>query len=200
MQEEKFSPQESLHLISETISKAKASYHDTGIGPILWGCVVTICGLVSFYASMYKISWLYSVWFLTIIAIVPQILISIKERKQRKFVSHNDVATSAIWTTFGFSMMVLSIIENIMRAKYDLGMHSAVYMLVYGIPTIITGSICNIKSMVVGGILCWIFAIASTFFPYPFPLLFMAASAVVAWLIPGLMVNAKYRKQKAANV
>ena len=29
--------QESLSLISEMINKAKTSYHDSGIGPILWG-------------------------------------------------------------------------------------------------------------------------------------------------------------------
>lgn len=164
MQDEKFSPQQSLHLISETINKAKGSYHDTGIGPILWGCVVTTCGIVSFYASLYKISWLFSVWFLTIIAVVPQIIISAKERKERKFVSFTDSASSAIWITFGFSMMVLSIIESILRAKYGWNMHSAVYMLVYGVPTILTGAICKVKPMLVGGILCWVFAIASTFF------------------------------------
>ncbi len=200
MQEEKFSPQDSLNLISETINKAKASYHDKGIGPILWGCVITVCSLVSFYASKYNINWLYNIWFLTIIAVVPQIIISAKEKKEKKFVSFNDVATSAIWITFGFSMLVLSILENVLRAKYDLGMHSAVYMLVYGVPTIITGLICKLKPMVIGGILCWVFAIASTFFPYPYPLLFMAASAIVAWLIPGLLLYAEYRKQKSVNV
>jgi hypothetical protein len=200
MQEEKFSPQESLNLINETINKAKTSYHDRGIGPILWGCVITVCGLVSFYASKYNIYWLYNVWFLTIIAVVPQIIISAREKKEKKFVSFTDTATSAIWITFGFSMLVLSIIENIMRAKYNLGMHSAVYMLVYGVPTIITGLICKLKPMIFGGILCWLFAIASTFVPYPYPLLFMAASAIAAWLIPGLMLNAEYRKQKNAHV
>jgi hypothetical protein len=200
MQEEKFSPEDSLHLISETINKVKGSYHDKGIGPILWGCVITVCSLVSFYASKYNIYWLYNIWFLTIIAVVPQIIISAKEKKEKKFVSFNDVATNAIWTTFGFSMMVLSILENVLRAKYNWGMHSAVYMLVYGMPTIITGLICKIKPMIIGGILCWVFAITSTFIPYPYPLLFMAASAIVAWLIPGLILNAKYRKQKAVNV
>lgn len=200
MQEEKFSPQESLNLISETINKVKTSYHDTGIGPILWGCVVTVCSIVSFYANLHKIYWLYAVWSLTIVAVVPQIIISAKERKQRKFVSFVDVASGAIWTTFGFSMMVLSILENVLRAKYNWGMHSAVYMLVYGMPTIITGIICKVKPMLIGGILCWVFAIVSAFIPYPYPLLFMAASAIVAWLIPGLILNAKYRKHKAANV
>ncbi len=200
MQEEKFSPQESLNLISETINKVKTSYHDSGVGPILWGCVVMFCSLVSFYASLYKINWLFSVWALTIIAIVPQILISIKEKKQKKFVSYNDAASSAIWTTFGFSMFTISFIDNMLGINYSSHVHGAVYMVIYGIPTIITGMVCNVRPMLWGGILCWVFAVASTFVKYPYPFLFMASSAVAAWLIPGLILSAKYRKQKAANV
>ncbi|MFN8250710.1 MAG: hypothetical protein U0V75_02415 [Ferruginibacter sp.] len=200
MQHENFSPQESLHLIRETINRAKTSYHDKGIGPILWGCVITVCSLVSFYASLHKISWLFSVWFLTIIAVVPQVMISIKERKEKKFVSFNDNATSAIWITFGFSMFTVSIIDNILNAKYGTGIHASVYMLIYGIPTIITGAICNYRIMLWGGILCWVFAATAAFFKYPYPFLFMAGCAIVAWLIPGLLLYSEYRKQQRLNV
>jgi hypothetical protein len=200
MEDNKMTEKESLELISKMIIKAKGSYHDSGIGPVLWGSIITVCSLASFYAAKYNIYWLYYVWFLTIIAVVPQIIISAKEQKEKKFVGFTDAAAGAVWITFGFSMMVLSILENIMRAKYNWGMHSSVYMLVYGIPTIIIGLICKVKPMVIGGIFCWVFAIASTFVPYPYPLLFMAASAIVAWLIPGLLINAKYRKHKTTNV
>lgn len=196
MQQENFSPQESLNLISETINKVKQSYHDSGVGPILWGCVITVCGIVSFFAGFYKKPELYYVWFLVIIAIVPQIFISIRENKQKKFTSFNDVASNAIWTTFGFSMMMITAIEAILESR----VHAAVYMLLYGIPTILTGLICKLRPMLWGGILCWVFAICSLFTKYPYPFLFTAASAVAAWLIPGLMMNNNYRKLKAANV
>ncbi len=200
MQQENFSPQDSLNLISETISKVKQSYHDTGIGPMLWGCVVTICSLVSYYASVHKINWLFNIWFLTIVAIVPQIIISIKEKKEKKHTSYNDAALSAIWTTFGFSMFTISFIDNLLGVYYNYNVHSAIYMLIYGIPTILTGLICKVKPMLWGGILCWVFAVACIPFKYPYPFLFMGAAAIAAWLIPGLILNYRYRKQKAANV
>ncbi len=200
MQEEKFSPQDSLNLISETINKVKASYHDTGIGPILWGCVVTFCSLVSFYAGLKKIDWLFNVWLLTIVAVLPQILISIKEKKQRKFVSYNDAAATVIWITFGFSMFTISMIDNLLRYFNYTSIHASVYMLIYGFPTIIAGGVCKIKPMLWGGILCWVFALTSTPLKFPYPFLFTAACAIVAWLIPGLIMYTKYRKQKAAHV
>lgn len=200
MQEENFSPQESLHLIRQTIDKAKTSYHEKGIGPILWGSVIAFCSLVSFYASLHKINWLFSVWLLTLVAVIPQVMISIKERKEKKFVSFNDSATSVIWTTFGFAMFTISIVDNVLNNKYGTGIHGSVYMLIYGIPTIITGAICNYRLMLWGGILCWVFAVAAAFFSYPYPFLFMAGCGLFAWLIPGLLLHSEYRKQQKANV
>ncbi|MBP6430621.1 MAG: hypothetical protein KA319_02555 [Ferruginibacter sp.] len=196
MNQENFSPQESLQVIESMIKKVKTSYHDTGVGPILWGCVVTICSIVSYFAQLHKHPQWFAIWLLTLVAVIPQIVISVRERKQKKYVTHNDVISGAVWTTFGFSMMVISMIENLGK----LNIHSSVYMLIYGIPTIITGWVCKVKSMIIGGILCWLFSISSVFVDYPYPFLFMAASAIAAWLIPGLLLNYKYRKLKAANV
>jgi hypothetical protein len=194
--EKDFSEKESLELITSMINKVKASYHDTGIGPILWGTVVTVCGIVSFFGMQYKMPGWQFVWMLTIVAIVPQVIISMKEKKERKFTSYNDEAASAIWMTFGGAMFMLAILDSIASLK----IHASIYMLVYGIPTIITGMVLKFKSMLWGGLCCWAFSIASVFFSYPYPFLFTSASAIAAWLIPGIIINNAYRKQKAANV
>ena len=45
-QERKLTEQESLGIITMMINKAKESYHDTGIGAIMWGAVIAICSLI----------------------------------------------------------------------------------------------------------------------------------------------------------
>ena len=45
--------QESLQLIQQMINKAKNSYHEKGIGTMLWGSVITICSLVTFLRLEY---------------------------------------------------------------------------------------------------------------------------------------------------
>ena len=45
-EENKLTEKESLALIATMINKAKDSYHDTGIGAIMWGAVIAICSLV----------------------------------------------------------------------------------------------------------------------------------------------------------
>ncbi len=44
--EKQLTEKESLDLIAKMISKAKDSYHDTGIGAIMWGALIAVCSLV----------------------------------------------------------------------------------------------------------------------------------------------------------
>ncbi len=48
MQEKPLTEQESLMIIQQMINRAKSDFVDTGIGPILWGAVITFCSLVQF--------------------------------------------------------------------------------------------------------------------------------------------------------
>jgi hypothetical protein len=56
------------------------------------------------------------------------------------------------------------------------------------------------KPMLYGGIVCWVLALASNFTNIKIDMLFTAIATTTAWLIPGLILNAKYRKAKQANV
>jgi hypothetical protein len=48
MENKPMTEQESLKLITDMINKTKASFHETGFGPIMWGIVITLCGLLSY--------------------------------------------------------------------------------------------------------------------------------------------------------
>ncbi len=82
-QEKEFTGQESLELISRMITKARKDYYDTGLSALLWGSTITICSLVSFTSFFLKMPELLYVWFLTIVAVIPQVIISIREKKSR---------------------------------------------------------------------------------------------------------------------
>ena len=89
-QEKKLTEQESLHLITMMINKAKESYHDTGIGAIMWGAVIAICSLVRLSEIQFDYKLPFDIYLLTLVAIIPQILITIKEKKERKVKSYDD--------------------------------------------------------------------------------------------------------------
>ena len=64
MEEEKFSEQESLKLISEMIQKAKHSFHENGTSAILWGSVVGIAGIISFAELFWHFYIGFDIWLL----------------------------------------------------------------------------------------------------------------------------------------
>ncbi len=74
---------QSLELITQIINKAKNDYEETGIGALMWGTLVTFCSLITFGNFYWKITWLNYIWFLTLIAVIPQIIISIRSSRKK---------------------------------------------------------------------------------------------------------------------
>lgn len=218
MAEEKMTEQESFLLIQQMINKAKNSYHDTGIGPILWGSVITFCSLVTYFKIEYKFELPFDIWWLTLIAIVPQIFISIREGKLNKAKRYDDKVIDSVWIAFGISIFMLNFINNKIietlnpifqfyidskggRPDWDYGSHLTGFLLMlYAIPTFVTGACRNLKPMFWGGIICWICCIISIYTKIKMDMLLMATAAIFAWLIPGIILWVRYKKRTAANV
>jgi hypothetical protein len=212
---EHFNEQESLKLITDMINKTKQSFHETGFGPIMWGSVIAICSLVTFCSIQFDFTLPFDIWLLTLVALIPQIIYSINEGKRKTVKTYNDIAMDYTWSAFGISILLLSLTINVIAADLKVSIPNymqvrgdfrffnhttALHLLIYGIPTFITGGIMKFKPMLYGGILCWVAAIISNFTSMKTDMLLMALAVIVAWLIPGLFLNAKYRKLKASNV
>ena len=54
--------------------------------------------------------------------------------------------------------------------------------------------------MLLGGLACWVFALLSSFTPFPYVMLYMAAAGLLAWFIPGLILRKRYLQAKRKHV
>ncbi len=214
MEEKKISEKESLDLIASMINKAKNSYHDTGMSAMMWGGVVAICSLVKFAEIQFKFRLPFDIYWLTVIAIIPQIFISRKEKKERNVVSYDDNYMDYIWLGFGIGIALMILIVNVMGSQWQpiaeeynqlSGKRSAfqlyefvspMFLLLYGMPTFITGAACKFKPMLWGGLLCWVCCVITVFTSVKIDLLLVAFSSVFAWLIPGIIMEKDYREAK----
>lgn len=217
MEEKKLSEQESLALITKMIHTAKNSFVDTGIGPILWGAVIAICALVQAAEIHFDYNLPFDIWLLALVAIIPQIIISIKENRERKVRSWTDQIISYVWMTFGIGIFIMNFISGSYTSRlhpvleeytrltgnptnlYFWSYASCYLMFLYGIPTIITGAAHRFKLMLAGGILCWVFSIVGVFTPTKVNFIMMAVGVIVAWLIPGLVIRRKYLSQRTST-
>lgn len=190
-----FSEKESLKLIDEMIGKAKESYVTKGIASIVWGSLITFCGLANWVEVHYHKNF-GDVWLLTLIALIPQIYFSIKEKKRKSFISHNEITINYVWIAFTFSMFITSFYFS----HFRLGNVSPLIMMLFAIPTFIIGGMTRFRPMVFGGVFCFAASVTSMFTTVEIDLLLMATCGMVAWLIPGLIKWGKYKKGKSANV
>jgi hypothetical protein len=144
------------------------------------------------------------------VAVIPQILISIKEKKKRKVKTYDDVFMDSIWLGFGITIFLMIFITNSLfhvmgeyknpagglarNALYEF--ISPLFLILYGMPTFVTGVSMKFKPMIWGGVLCWICCIIAIYTTVKIDLLLTAFSAVFAWLIPGIIMETDYRKAK----
>ena len=76
--EKQLTEKESLDLIARMINKAKDSYHDTGIGAMMWGTIIAVCSLVKLAELHFDFKLPFNIYWLSILAVVPQIFITIR--------------------------------------------------------------------------------------------------------------------------
>ncbi len=225
-EEKEFSEQDSLQLIAEMIKKAKGSYHDTGIGSLLWGAVVSIASFMSYLQREYNFTLLIDIWWLVFAAIIPQLYISIKEKKNVKAKQYDNDVVNAVWLVFGISIFALSFFQNIVPVQteklfaqdgFTLMKHYtdgrvdevikpftpslySIYILIYAFPTMVTGMVKKFTPMKVGAIVTYGFFMLSLFTQSKYDMLLGSASALVCWFIPGIILRKKYLAQITLNV
>lgn len=226
MEERNISEQESLQLIQEMIGKAKSHYHESGASAILWGAVIGTCGLVSFAQLQWDFSIGFDIWILTLAAIIPGIWINIRSARKRTVKTHTGAAIDVVWNVFGISIVCLVLYGNIIPSvserlfaneNIELLSHnmltgetkkywpgtlsiSSVFLIIYAFPTLATGWISKFKPMIIGAIVCYCFFMASLFTPFKYDMLLSGLAGIGNWLIPGLLLNRRYRKAKSAHV
>ena len=154
------------------------------------------CSLVTFANHYFNWPALDYVWFLTIAAVIPQIIIAIREGKNRKHRAYDDDMMGGIWISFGIAIFLLSYFVNV----YQVSEQAPLFLILYGVPTFATGYARRFKPMIIGGIACWVLAIVSHYTPYPYVMLCITAAAQLAWFIPGLIIRQCYLKAKAQHV
>jgi uncharacterized protein with PQ loop repeat len=217
-QEKKLSERESLDLIAQMISKAKNSYHDTGFSAMLWGSVIAVCSLIRLSEIHFNYKLPFDIYLLTLVAVIPQVFFSIKEKKERKVKSYDDIYMDYLWLGFGISIFLLILISNNIFSEWGSwadayktatgktaspGFYEFVnplFLMLYGMPTFVTGAACKFKPMLWGGLFCWVSCIVAVYTPVKIDLILVALSAIFAWLIPGILMEKEYRIYKKEQV
>jgi hypothetical protein len=223
MNDKPLSEQESLRLITEMIGKAKKNFHETGSSAILWGSVIAFCGLMTFAQLQWNFNLHFDVWILTLVALLPQLFISIRESRQRTVRTHTQEAMNAVWLVYGLSIFALVFYFNTVPGQaqrqllergielYQKGPEGetvpfhlfipssgSLLLLLYGIPTLATGIAQKFRPMLIGAAFCYGFFVLSCYTTNKYDYLLNGFAGIANWLIPGLILRRRFLSEKRA--
>ena len=189
MQQENFSPTESLQLIQSMIDKTRKNVGDDSKYFLLWGWITFIAFIGQFVLkNIFAYDKHYLVWLLIIPGIIISTIFGIKEERSRKVKTYLDDSMKYLWMGMGISFFVLSMILSRMGWGNNI---FPFFMLLYGLGTFVSGKIIQFIPLVVGGLIAWALAITAVFFNYDYQMLFGAAAILFSYIIPAYMLRKK---------
>jgi len=192
--EKEFTPEESLQMISQIISKTRKSIKTSSFYFILWGWVLVFAALACFFVIKYFVSiqqYQYinlGAWLAWIIPVIVGTIISrVHERTSEKIEKGRSQIGNIIkmlWYSNGTAIVIGCFIS------YKLNFYPAsIVFVIVGISTFMTGYIVKFKPLIYGGIIFWITSIMSAYIHNEYQLILTALSIAAGYLVPGYMLK-----------
>jgi hypothetical protein len=197
MENENLSEAESLQLITKMISSAKNYYYESGSGALLWGFTNLICFTLAYLmATVRGFDFPFNPFYLMALTGMLQIYFGRRERKFKTAETFLDEVNKYVWLAFGISVLLITIVGGMAEIGY---MILPILLLLFGIPTFITGCINKFTPFVAGAVICWVLCAVALYYRGYESYLLVAAGATAAWIIPGFILRAKFNKNRRSN-
>ena len=191
--EPRLNEENSLQLIESMINKAKNNFSESGSLYLLLGFVVFICSIVQFTGEyFYNYDDIYYVWYLTWIVVIYQAFFIARKRKVSKVRTYTEDIVKYVWICFLCCITLMIYILIYQKAFWAI---DPAILVLYGLPTFLSGIILKFKPLIIGAISCWLLSVISVFFENEFQVLFISLAVLIAWIIPGYLLRVKFKKE-----
>jgi len=191
--EKEFTNQQSLEMIQSMINISRRNFRKEGFYYILWGSLFFIAALVQYIIyTVYKSELHWLSWMVAgALAVVINFFIMWKKNNVPKVKTYIDRVNFYLWTGFVTSILFIGFLAS-QQILTPIQINPLIIML-YGFTTFISGGMLRFKWLIAGGIVAWIMAGVSGFQTYETQMLLVAATILLSYLIPGIML--KYSKE-----
>lgn len=194
MEDKDLSHSESFEIITKMINQAKNNYYESGMGALLWGFTNVICFTLAYLDnSIDGFDLPFNPFLLMIITAALQVYFDRRESKFKHATTYLDDAHKYVWLAFAISVLIVSIAGGIGDINYYA---LPVLLVLFAIPTFITGCINKFKPFIIGAVICWVLSIVVFLIRSDISFLLVAAGAFAAWVVPGFMLRARFNKQR----
>jgi len=197
--ETSFSHTESLALIESMINRATNRFNEDGSLYLLWGWVVFLCSITEFFLLRIQFEKHYLVWTLTWATTIYQIFVLRRKRRKQTVRTYTDDIIKYVWLTFVIIMFLAAVLIGTIQGKEYYKLIDPLFLVIYGMPTFLSGIILRFKPLMWGGIGCWLLSVITPVIPFEYHLLLVSAAMVIAWIVPGYLLRMKFRSVNRAQ-
>lgn len=185
-----------LSVIKKIMEDSRNAVLDNGIHYIFWGVIVTFALLVNYAMLLTRTSMNYigMMWFILMIsAAIIDGIIGYRQVKRSQVRTYAGDLLSSLWKATGIAMFMFGFLGIVTRA-YDPIYISPVISTTLGIAYYTSGAIQQLKWLKYISFGWWAGAFYLFIFPSVHTLLIFAIMVICLQVIPGLILNRKYKE------
>jgi hypothetical protein len=187
---ENFNPEQSLALINTMINKAQNKLQENGFLFIFWGWLVFLVATAFYILVKMQFENAFVVWYAMPAGGIFTMIYAMRQSKKEKVKSFVDEYLMYVGIAFGISLTIILV----MGWKLQINCYPMVILL-YALTTFIYGGILKFMPLVIFGALSFPISVGAFFVDFHTQILLLALSVFVSYLIPGYMLQYKFKQQ-----
>lgn len=197
LNDEELSSQKSLAIIQEMIQKAKTTYTDDGFGWLLWGSLIFVASLSTYFLKEYNYPNLFLAW--NIFGIIAMLLLLYGIIRPNKQAARSYVSDVLRYVDIGFAVCLFVIILS-MNISVSPNSGFGYLLMLYAFLMLVQAGALQFKPLLYGAIVNWLGAIAIFFTTeFKYDMLITAAAVFIGYIIPGFMLRSQHRREFSAS-
>ncbi len=190
--EQQLSNEKSMEIIHQMISQAKTNFTDSGLHWLLWGTLIILASLSTFFFVQFGYDKTFLGW--NIFGIITIILLLYDILRHKKKTVKTYVGDLMKFVDIAFIVSMFTIIIS-MNVAVDPNAGFGFLLMIFAFLMLIKGGAVKSRSLMVGAAVNWAGAIAMFINKdFKYDMLIMAGAVLIGYIIPGILLWLQYRK------
>jgi hypothetical protein len=184
---------QALALIEDMIHSAKRDIKDNGFYYMFWGYLVFLSALTDYILSIqqheqHALIWAIAMPFGGVVSIIK----GFRDKKKQQVVTYVDEMFNHLMVAFSISLVIVCFIMPMTQQNWR--SFFPTLMVVYAFTLYVSGGMIRFKPLQYGALAVWLLGSVGFFVGYQYQLLILAAGVLLGFVIPGHMLNYKFKQ------
>ncbi len=190
--EQQLSKEKSLDIIHQMITQAKSNITDNGLSWLLWGMMIILASLSTFFFLHVGADNIFLGW--NIFGMVTIVLLVYDVFRPKKKLVRTYVGDLMKLVDIGFIISLFTIIFAI-NIAVNPNSGFGFFLMIFAFLMLIKGGAVKSRALMIGAVVNWAGAIAIFINKdFKYDMLIMAGAVLIGYIIPGLLLWLQYRK------